>query len=99
MKLEELVAPLWFAKKLPQDMETVFVHSGDGKVRERHDVVIFMNRTDYLSAPTMQEMLPLIEEAMSHKGQGKFVLAEAFKHELCYSIGAWEYLDKILFKP
>ena len=66
MKLEQLVCPLWFAKKLPKDMETIhrWIYSdGDEflcKSKETEESKCEEDE-DY-PAPTMQEMLPLVTD-------------------------------------
>ncbi len=101
MTLEELVAPLWFAKKLPTDMDSVavwidFTDSIDVYLRENTGKV--SNVLNSYPAPTMQEMLPLVEKSIKHPGQAKPLLVEAFNHELRYNTGGWQYLDKLLFE-
>lgn len=106
MKLEQLVAPLWFAKKLPKDMETVFVYRSNckGCNHDCHDVAIqfakdLVKEYRYAPAPTLPEMLPLLEDRVIDfvRVTKQEYLTHAFVTELKKEGEGWKFLDSLLF--
>ena len=107
MELEQLVTPVWFAKKLPKNIDSLFIWWiwGNGEVyltakHHKDDLKGY----EWYPAPTMQELLPLLKIQRirdlvvdNHIDPWNTQLARAFRLELEGAEKGWKYLDQLLF--